>query len=175
MLDYQRKQGRLPPRLTFALAALIAFYRGREIRDGALIGRRDGADYRIQDDAAVLDAFRDAWQAAGDRPSTDACLALVRGVLGARRLLGPGPDRGAARLRRRRRAAPRRHLQPAASAPRSNASPERRGSVRPRLRRLALIWEGEDPDPSPLAPRSGERARVRGPRRRYGTSKSVQP
>jgi tagaturonate reductase len=82
VIDYQRKQGRLPPRLTFALAALIAFYRGREIRDGALIGRRDGADYRIQDDAAVLECFRDAWQAAGDQPSPEACLALVRRVLG---------------------------------------------------------------------------------------------
>ena len=28
VLDYRRTQGRLPPRLTFALAALIAFYRG---------------------------------------------------------------------------------------------------------------------------------------------------
>ena len=78
VLDYQRAEGRLPPRLTFALAALIAFHRGSEIRDGALIGRRDGAEYRIQDDAAVLQAFRDAWRDAGERPSRDACLALVR-------------------------------------------------------------------------------------------------
>jgi tagaturonate reductase len=81
VLDYKRTQGRLPPRLTFALAALFAFYRGSEIRDGALIGRRDGADYRIQDDVAVLQAFRDAWQAAGERPSRDACLTLVRRLL----------------------------------------------------------------------------------------------
>jgi tagaturonate reductase len=81
VLDYQRKQGKLPPRLTFALAALIAFYRGREIRDGALIGQRDGTDYRIQDDVPVLECFRDAWKSAGDTPSLDACLALVRRVL----------------------------------------------------------------------------------------------
>jgi len=81
VLDYKRTRGRLPPRLTFALAALFAFYRGSEIRDGALIGRRDGAEYRIQDDAAVLAESRDAWQAAGDRPSRDACLTLVRRVL----------------------------------------------------------------------------------------------
>jgi tagaturonate reductase len=67
--------------LTFALAALIAFYRGSEIRDGALIGRRDGTEYRIQDDAAVLEGFRDAWRAAGDQPSRDSCLALVRRLL----------------------------------------------------------------------------------------------
>ena len=81
VLDYKRIKGRLPARLTFALAALIAFYRGSEIRDGALIGRRDGAEYRIQDDAAVLEGFRDAWRAAGDQPSRDACLALVRRLL----------------------------------------------------------------------------------------------
>jgi tagaturonate reductase len=81
VLDYRRTQGSLPPRLTFSLAALIAFYRGSEIRDGALIGRRDGAEYRIQDDPAVLEAFRDAWQAAGDRPSRDACLTLARRLL----------------------------------------------------------------------------------------------
>ena len=52
VLDYTRAHRQLPPRLTFALAALFAFYRGSELRDGALIGRRDGADYRIQDDAA---------------------------------------------------------------------------------------------------------------------------
>jgi tagaturonate reductase len=81
VLDYQRRQGRLPPRLTFALAALIGFYRGSEIRDGALIGRRDGIEYRIQDDVAVLECFRDAWQAAGETPSPEACRALVRRVL----------------------------------------------------------------------------------------------
>jgi tagaturonate reductase len=83
VIDYRRQvaPGKLPPRLTFALAALMAFYRGHEIRDGALIGRRDGAEYRIQDDAAVLACFRDAWQAAGDQPSADACLALARKVL----------------------------------------------------------------------------------------------
>ena len=82
VLDYTRAHdGKLPPRLTFALAALFAFYRGSEIRDGALIGRRAGADYRIQDDAQVLAAFRDAWVAAGDRPTDDGFLALVRGLL----------------------------------------------------------------------------------------------
>ncbi|HZY21335.1 MAG TPA: hypothetical protein VFE80_02925, partial [Beijerinckiaceae bacterium] len=68
VVDYQREQGRLPARLTFALAALFAFYRGRDLRDGALLGRRDGKDYRIQDDPAVLECFRDAWKAAGDKP-----------------------------------------------------------------------------------------------------------
>lgn len=79
--DHLRLTGRLPPRLTFALAALIAFYRGRELRDGALIGRRAGADYRICDEPAVLEVLRAAWAAAGERPDAAAYLALARTIL----------------------------------------------------------------------------------------------
>ena len=44
-------------RCTFSLAALMAFYTGTEIRDKALIGHRDGQEYNILDDAAVLEFF----------------------------------------------------------------------------------------------------------------------
>ncbi len=47
---------KLPTHLTFSLAALMAFYRN-EIRDKALIGHRDGTEYQILDDAAVLEFF----------------------------------------------------------------------------------------------------------------------
>ena len=58
-LGYIEKYGTLPKRLTFSLAALMAFYQGDEIRDGALIGNRNGEEYRIMDDAAVMEFFRD--------------------------------------------------------------------------------------------------------------------
>ena len=58
-LGYIDKYGKLPVRLTFSLAALMAFYHGDEMKDGALIGTRDGEEYRIMDDAAVLEFFRD--------------------------------------------------------------------------------------------------------------------
>ena len=58
-LGYIEKYGTLPKRLTFSLAALMAFYQGDEIRDGALIGTRNGEEYRIMDDAAVMEFFRD--------------------------------------------------------------------------------------------------------------------
>ena len=58
-LGYIDKFGKLPARLTFSLAALMAFYQGDEIRDGALIGTRNGEEYRIMDDAAVMEFFRD--------------------------------------------------------------------------------------------------------------------
>lgn len=56
-LDYIKKEGKLPTHLTFSLAALMAFYTGTEIRDKALIGHRDGAEYQILDDASVLKFF----------------------------------------------------------------------------------------------------------------------
>ena len=58
-LEYIRLKGENPKHLTFSIAALMAFYTGSEIRDGALIGHRDGAEYRIMDDAAVLEFFKD--------------------------------------------------------------------------------------------------------------------
>lgn len=61
MRDYRRLRGVLPRRLTFSLAALLAFYRSSTLRDGALIGRRSGAEYRIEDDPAVLATFQKVW------------------------------------------------------------------------------------------------------------------
>ena len=58
-LGYIEKEGKLPDRLTFSLAALMAFYTGSEIRDKALIGHRNGQEYNIMDDMAVMEFFRD--------------------------------------------------------------------------------------------------------------------
>lgn len=58
-LGYVEKTGKLPARLTFSLAALMAFYCGSEIRGKALIGQRDGQEYEIMDDRKVLEFFRD--------------------------------------------------------------------------------------------------------------------
>ena len=56
-LGYIEQKKTLPAHLTFSLAALMAFYTGSEIRDGALIGHRGEEEYRIMDDAAVLEFF----------------------------------------------------------------------------------------------------------------------
>jgi len=82
VLDYVREKGDVPARLSFALAALIAFYRGQEIRGGALIGDRNGQSYAIKDDAAVLEFFRGAWAKAGREASPESSAALAREVLG---------------------------------------------------------------------------------------------
>jgi len=56
-LEYIEKEGRLPEHLTFSLAALLAFYTGTEIRDGALIGHRGDEEYRVLDDRFILEFF----------------------------------------------------------------------------------------------------------------------
>ncbi len=57
LLDYVERFRELPVRMTFSLAALMEFYRAVEIRDGALIGHRSGAEYPIMDDKEVLEFF----------------------------------------------------------------------------------------------------------------------
>lgn len=56
-LGYVEKFGKLPAHLTFSLAALMAFYTGSEIKEGALIGHRNGEEYKVMDDASVLEFF----------------------------------------------------------------------------------------------------------------------
>ncbi|MCQ2537832.1 MAG: tagaturonate reductase [Lachnospiraceae bacterium] len=57
-LGYIEKFNKVPEHLCFSIASLCVFYTGSEIRDKALIGHRDGAEYNILDDAAVLDFFK---------------------------------------------------------------------------------------------------------------------
>lgn len=51
------QKGQLPPRLTFALAALIAFYRGE----------REGEAYPVQDDAHWIERYQQLWAQHSDR------------------------------------------------------------------------------------------------------------
>lgn len=55
--EYINRKGSLPKHLTFSLASLIAFYNGTEIKEGALIGDRNGSAYEIKDDMSVLEFF----------------------------------------------------------------------------------------------------------------------
>ncbi|ELY3758550.1 tagaturonate reductase [Cronobacter universalis] len=70
LLAGQAQKGALPPRLTFALASLIAFYRGE----------RSGESYPLQDDAHWLARYQQLWTNLGDKTITlrelvDAVLA----------------------------------------------------------------------------------------------------
>lgn len=66
---YVSLRNELPSHLTFALAALIAFYRGTEIKDGTLIGHRDGKEYPIKDNQPILEKFAALWSAFDGSPA----------------------------------------------------------------------------------------------------------
>ncbi len=56
--DYVKNEGKLPRLITFSLAALLAFYTGSEIVDGALSTKRANGDaYSVRDDEAVIKFF----------------------------------------------------------------------------------------------------------------------
>lgn len=61
ILEYHKRTGGLPRELTYSFAALLAFYKGTEIKDGVLIGNRNGEEYKITDDMHVLEFFKNAW------------------------------------------------------------------------------------------------------------------
>lgn len=57
LTGYIEKTGEIPSHLAFSLAALMNFYTGSEIKDSALIGSRNGEEYKILDDAFALEFF----------------------------------------------------------------------------------------------------------------------
>jgi len=76
----------VPSRLAFGLSALIAFYRGTEIREGALIGHRGDAEYQVKDDQANLEALIAAWKKYDGKDASVA--TVVDAVLGDAKLWG---------------------------------------------------------------------------------------
>lgn len=86
ILEYVAKNGKLPKVLTFSMAALLAFYRGTEIRENALIGNRLGNEYEIKDELPVLEMFKSLWaQYDGSR---EGARKLVQFVLSRAEIWG---------------------------------------------------------------------------------------
>ncbi len=69
LLAGHKATGKLPARLTFALAALMAFYRGE----------RNGETYPVQDDAHWIERYQKLWAQHGDRQISTS--ELVKAVL----------------------------------------------------------------------------------------------
>jgi tagaturonate reductase len=62
--DYLAEKGKIPAKIAFSLAALIAFYKG-EWQGADYAGKRGGSAYPIKDDKPVLEFFSAAWQKNG--------------------------------------------------------------------------------------------------------------
>lgn len=74
LTGYIEKTGNIPNHLAFSMAALMSFYTGSEIREGALIGHRNGEEYRILDDAKALEFFA--------KHSSEDSLSFTKAYLG---------------------------------------------------------------------------------------------
>ena len=80
LLAYETEKHRVPQRIAFSLSALLSFYTGSEIRDGALIGNRYEKEYLIRDDPDVLIFF--------SKHSQDTPISYVTAVLGNKSFWG---------------------------------------------------------------------------------------
>lgn len=80
IIEYVNRKGQLPTVLTFSLAALLAFYRGTEIKEHALVGDRGTNSYNICDDMPVLQMFSSLWTGFdGSRAAVEKLTAEVLG------------------------------------------------------------------------------------------------
>jgi tagaturonate reductase len=88
LLGYLQKTGAVPPVLSFSLAALIAFYNGKNNRTAdtkvpasGFTGMRSGVPYPINDDDAVLSRFAAFYADADASADADAARKITRAVL----------------------------------------------------------------------------------------------
>lgn len=62
LLDYNDRKGKLPVRMTYALAALLKFYDVKEEEEGYFGIRENGEKYPVKDDRKNLEFFEKIWQ-----------------------------------------------------------------------------------------------------------------
>jgi tagaturonate reductase len=61
ILEYQAKHGKLPEKLTFSLAALIAVYKDGKVDGTGMQARREQGEFVMKDDVPVLEFFAQVW------------------------------------------------------------------------------------------------------------------
>lgn len=70
ILEFHKNTGKLPERLVFSLAALIAVYKDGVIEGTSMHARREAGEFIMKDDLPVLEFFASIWrQYAGTRES----------------------------------------------------------------------------------------------------------
>jgi tagaturonate reductase len=79
LIEYRYRKQVLPRILTFSLASLIAFYRGTEIENGALLGHRDGEPYLVRDERKFLEIIAAAWRQYDKCQEIDCLLNRILG------------------------------------------------------------------------------------------------
>lgn len=57
LLEYQKMFGKIPEGLMLGFCGYLCFYHGYELKENGLVNARDGREYLIQDDRAVLEFY----------------------------------------------------------------------------------------------------------------------
>ena len=80
ILDYQEQYGKLPDKLTFSLAALLAVYKDGKVAGSGMNACREQGEFVMKDDMAVLEFLAAAWRGFDGSPA--AAQLVARTVLG---------------------------------------------------------------------------------------------
>jgi len=80
IIEYQKKYGKLPEKLTFSMAALIAVYKDGKVEGSSMKAWREKGEFIMKDDLPVLEFFEKTWKNFdGSRESAEK---VARAVLG---------------------------------------------------------------------------------------------
>ncbi|MDK2878418.1 MAG: tagaturonate reductase [Thermoanaerobacteraceae bacterium] len=62
ILEYKKLNGKLPEKLTFSMAALIAVYKDGHVDGSAMKARREKGEFTMKDDLPALEFFENVWE-----------------------------------------------------------------------------------------------------------------
>ncbi len=86
ILEYQQIHNKLPEKLTFSLAALIAVYKDGKVEGSVMKARREKGEFTMQDDLWALEFFEETWKNFDG--SQEASKKVAETVLGNTRMWG---------------------------------------------------------------------------------------
>ena len=86
ILEFKELHGKLPEKLTFSLAALIAVYKDGKVEGPVMKARREKGEFTMQDDLWALEFFQETWEDFDG--SHEASRKVAERVLGNVKLWG---------------------------------------------------------------------------------------
>jgi len=86
ILEFKELHGKLPEKLTFSLAALIAVYKDGKVEGPVMKARREKGEFTMQDDLWALEFFQETWEDFDG--SQEASRKVAERVLGNVKLWG---------------------------------------------------------------------------------------
>lgn len=79
IIEYQQLYNKLPEKLTFSFAALMAVYKDGKVENGVMKARREKGEFVMQDDLWVLEFFEKTWNDFDK--SKEAAKSVAKAVL----------------------------------------------------------------------------------------------